>query len=88
MTTEMTRAEFYSKYGEVEVTFSRYYKFTFMYAAKLPDGNDLTVCCGGNSDNIYRHEVLPNRAEKVKDLQPYSGAVLEGSKEVEGFYDY
>jgi hypothetical protein len=38
MATQMTRAEFYAKYGDVEVTFSSYYKFTFTYAATLPDG--------------------------------------------------
>lgn len=88
MATQMTRDEFYAKYGEVEVTFSWYYKFTFTYAATLPDGKRLTVGYGGNSDEIYRHEVAPNCAEKVSSLQPYTGAVYEGTEKVEGFYDY
>lgn len=88
MATQMTRAEFYAKYGDVEVTFSNYYKYTFTYAATLPDGKRLTVCYGGNSDEIYRHEVTTNGAEKVSSLQPYMGAVYEGMEEVEGFYDY
>jgi hypothetical protein len=88
MATQMTRAEFYAKYGEVEVTFSSYYKFTFTYAATLPDGKWLTVGFGGNSDEIYRHEVATDCAEKVSSLQPYTGAVYEGTEEVEGFYDY
>jgi len=88
MTTQMTRAEFYAKYGDVEVTFSSYYKYTFTYAATLPDGKRLTVGYGGNSDEIYRHEVATGCAEKVSSLEPYTGAVYEGTEEVEGFYDY
>lgn len=88
MTTEMTREEFYAKYGDVEVTFSSYYKFTFTYAATLPDGKKLTVGFGGNSDDIYRHEVTATGVENVSQLQPYKGAVFDGTEEVEGFYDY
>jgi hypothetical protein len=88
MATQMTRAEFYAKYGDVEVTFSSYYKYTFNYATTLPDGKRLTVGYGGNSDEIYRHEVATLCAEKVSQLQPYTGAVYEGTEEVEGFHSY
>jgi len=88
MGKRMTRAEFYAKYGEVEVTFVRYYKYTFTYAATLPDGKRLTVEYGGNSDEIYRHEVVSICAERISQLQPYAGAVYDGSDELEGFYDY
>jgi len=88
MATQMTRAEFYAKYGDVEVTFTSYYKYTFTYAATLPDGKRLTVGYGGSHDEIYRHEVTTSCAEKVSSLQPYTGAVYEGTDEVEGFYDF
>lgn len=88
MATQMTREEFYVKYGDVDVNFSSYYKYTFTYAATLPDGRRLTVGYGGNSDEIYRHEVATSCSEKVSSLQPYTGAVYEGTEEVEGFYDY
>ena len=88
MATQLTRAEFYAKYGDVEVTFSDYYKYTFTYAATLPDGKRLTVGYGGNSDEIYRHEVAANGVETVSGLQPYTGTVYEGTEEVEGFYEY
>lgn len=88
MATQMTRAEFYAKYGDVEVTFTSYYKYTFTYAATLPDGKRLTVGYGGSHDEIYRHEVSASLAEKVSSLQPYTGAVYEGTDEVEGFYDF
>lgn len=88
MATQMTRAEFYAKYGDVEVTFSRYYKFTFTYEAMLPDGKLLSVGFGGNRDEIYRHEVTTGCVVKVSSLEPYTGTVYEGTEEVEGFYDY
>lgn len=84
----MTRQEFYEKYGGVKVTFSSYYKFTFTYAAKLPDGSRLTCGYGGNSADIYRHEVGTDNEETVSSLQPYEGCVYQDGKEVEGFYDY
>lgn len=84
----MTRAEFYAKYGEVEVTFATYYKFTFIYKATLTDGRILSVGYGGNSDEIYRHEVLAGQAVKVSRLEPYSGDVYKDSIHIEGFYDY
>ena len=88
MATQMTRAEFYAKYGDVEVTFSEYYKYTFFYTATLPDGKRLTVGYGGDSGEIYRHEVATNCVETVSGLQPYIGAVYEGTEEVEVFYDH
>lgn len=84
----MTRQEFYDKYGSVKVKFSSYYKYTFTYEATLPDGSLLTCGYGGNSDEIYRHEVGADSEEDVISLQPYQGAVYQGGEKVEGFYDY
>lgn len=83
----MTRQEFYDKYGAVKVKFSSYYKYTFTYTATLPDGNRLTCGYGGNSDDIYRHEVGVDSEETVSSLQPHTGAVYQDGKEVEWFYD-
>ena len=84
----MTREEFYAKYGEVEVVFTSYYKFTFNYGAILPNNRRLSVGYGGNHDDIYRHEVSTGVPIKIKDLEPYSGSVYDGFNEVESFYDY
>lgn len=88
MAIQMTRAEFYAKYGDVGVTFSYYYKYTFTYETTLPDGKRLIVGCGGNSDDIYKQEVKANCVETVNSLQPHTGYVYEEKEEVEGFYDY
>lgn len=84
----MTREEFYAKYGEVEVVFTSYYKFTFSYDADLPDNRYVSVCYGGNGDDIYQHEVDVGVPIKIKDLEPYSGCVYDGPNEVESFYAY
>lgn len=84
----MTRKEFYAKYGEVEVVFTNYCKFTFFYDAVLPDNRRLSVYYGGDSDEIYRHEVGVDEPIKIKDLRPYAGYVYDGPNEIESFYDY
>lgn len=88
MSTKMTRDEFYEKYGNTEVVFIRYYKYTFSYSANLPDGKRLLVVYGGNGDDIYRHEVSGSMGIKISVLQPNGGALLDGDTEVESFYEY
>lgn len=86
----MTRQEFYEKYGDVKVKFCHYYKYTFTYSATLPDGNKLACMVGGDSADIYRHEVGVYNECTVISLQPYEGHIYSGVAEVEsfGFYDY
>lgn len=84
----MTREEFYLKYGDIKVKFLSYYKYTFMYKAILPDGKILTCMYGGDSDTIYRHEVVIDGEEILRSLHPYSGSVYQGGIEIEGFYAY
>jgi hypothetical protein len=85
----MTAAEFIKKYGNVTVKFSSYYKYTFTYTGKLPDGSEITVDCGGNGDQIYRQDVIQGKEYTVSELLPYAGRVdrPDGS-EVDSFYDY
>lgn len=85
----MTAAEFISKYGNVTVKFSSYYKYTFTYTGKLPDGSEISIDYGGNSDQIYRQDVVPDKEYTVSEIMPYAGRVdgPDGS-EVDSFYDY
>lgn len=84
----MTRAEFYEKYGGVKVRFSSYYEYTFTYSATLEDGRKITCGYGGDSGEIYRHEVSSDSEETINSLMPYSGSVYKDGVEVESFYDY
>lgn len=88
MAKQITREEFYEKYGDVLVSFSNYYKYTFTYDATLQDGKRLTVGYGGDPSQIYRHDVRRDSTETVSQLGPYTGSVYEDGEEVEGFYDY
>jgi hypothetical protein len=84
----MTKDEFIIKYGNRKVKFSGYYKYTFNYVAQTDDGLKITVSVGGNGDDIYRHEVFPDKEEFIHDLYPYSGQVNKDGVRVDEFYDY
>ena len=85
----MTREEFIEKYGDVKVKFSYYYKYTFNYTGSLPDGGKISVGFGGNSDDIYRCDVVPDREESVSFIYPYTGRVIDKNGQViDEFYDY
>ena len=83
----MTKEEFIKQYGDVMVTFSSYYKYTFVFAADLPTGDSLSVSVGGIADDIYRFDVSANTLVRVSDLEPYAGSVRKDNTEVCGFYD-
>jgi len=84
----MTKEEFMEKYGDVEVTFSYYYKYVFHYTGTLEDGSSIEVEYGGNPDDIYRFEACVGDVETVRGLEPFSGGVYKDYQEIEGFYDY
>lgn len=84
----MTRAQFYEKYGHINVDFRSYYKFTFVFCADLEDGRHIRVSVGGDSDAIYRFEVESGELVAIDVLQPYSGEVWENGKQTDSFYDY
>ena len=86
---KLTRAEFYEKYGDVEVVFDSYYKYTFNFHGLTKNGSTLTVRLGGDADEIYREEIYANDVTTVQRLQPYAGTVYDASgNEVDSFYDY
>ena len=90
--SELTRAEFYEKYGKCVVKFSNYYKYTFKYtgAFTLENGDEVGVLVnyGGKSDEIYKHYVSNTYSVVLEVLEPYSGEVYKDGKIVDSFYDY
>lgn len=84
---ETDKDRFLNKYGEVKVKFVEYYKYTFIFTADLGEGKTLSVCVGGNADDIYRQEV-GTTAVSVAELFPYSGGVYKDKNSLESFYDY
>jgi len=85
---EMTREEFLNDYGDVKVRFSSYYKFTFGYSASLPNGNLLSVSCGGTADGIYRWDVTADGEMTAREVDPYCGCVIRDGEVVCSFYGY
>lgn len=71
----MDQERLYREFGDVPVRFTGYYKYTFTYAASLPDGRRLLVFVGGDSDSIYRLDVGTD--EVLAKLLDADSAVVE-----------
>lgn len=87
----MTRAEFYEKYKDVELSFSSYFKYTFTYKAELDDGLIVMARVGGDHDTIYRMNVSHEDKGTMYTLDPYAGEVYHKdnpNKIIDEFYDY
>lgn len=85
----MTQQKFIEKYGDVKVKFSSYYKYTFTYTGTLHDGGTISIGFGGNADDIYRCDVIPDKEETVRFIYPYTGKVYDNDGQViDEFYDY
>ncbi len=87
MSETLSKAEFIERYGNVMVEFHSYYKYAFKFRRKMDDGSVLTVEVGGNSDDIYRFDVVAGHLESVKELDPVSGTIHKGEEEVVSFYE-
>ncbi len=86
---ELSKAEFLAKYGDVQVSFNEYYKFTFYFTGVTSEGYKLVVGYGGNSEQIYRYELSSTQTGTVKSIEPYSGFVYDARHlEIDSFYDY
>ncbi len=85
----MTLDEFYEKYGDVKVVFDSYYKYSFTYTGKTPEGHSISVIYGGDSDAIYRHDVSCGCEQSISSLMPYAGTVYDEEKnKIDDFYDF
>lgn len=83
-----TREEFLEKFGKEKVTFSSYYKYTFTYSCITDDGLLIVVHTGGDSDGIYRKEVLADEEYTIESLSPFSGDAHRGVERIAHFYEY
>ena len=82
----MTLEELNQKYGDVKVTFTHYYKFTFTFKGTLSDGKTIVARVGGTGEDIYREEIT--REEKnIRDLYPYYVTLMDGDEEIEFYYE-
>lgn len=80
--SDLTREEFLKKYGEVEVKFSYYYKYEFVFKGEV-DGSPIAVSIGGSADGIYGMDVSFDETSTVSALMPYKGECGE-----DNFFDF
>jgi hypothetical protein len=83
----LTSEEFIAKYGDVKVTFDYYYKYIFSFSGTCDNGNDIYVCVGGDSSDIYRLDVGTNEVA-IKNLDIVCGRVSKDGVNLESFYSY
>lgn len=81
---KLTEEQFMEKYGEAKVVFTYYYKYSFSYEGMF-EGKKIYVSVGGNADDIYRHEVVPNKEYAVKELGLNYATVKEGETTIAKF---
>ena len=63
-----TTTEVIEKFGEIELSFSSYYKYSFNYTFK-DENVEIYGSFGGSHDDIYRYDCSPDKKVKVKDYQ-------------------
>ena len=84
---ELSREQFYEKYGRIEVKFNSYYKFDFIFVGETPEGYKISVSYGGNAEEIYRYELSYNQTGTVESIEPYTGVVYDKTgRDVDSFY--
>ena len=76
------------EYADVELTFSSYYKYAFYYKGTY-DYHTIIMGVGGNSDDIYRHEVVNNDKTTLRATYHNFIRILDkDGVEVFTWYDY
>ena len=63
----MSREEVLDKYGDIQLKFSYYYKYTFIYKAVTDVGTIIIAYVGGCGDEIYRMDLSPK--ENISALE-------------------
>lgn len=78
----MTKEEAISKYGDVPLKFSSYYKYSFRFSGVAEDGAAISISVGGDSDDIYKFEVNSETVLKLKDEDYRYASIDKDGKEV------
>jgi hypothetical protein len=83
----LTEEQFKEKYGEVEVMFSSYFKYTFVFRGDFY-GKEFQVNVGGSSEDIYRFDVRANDPIKIKYLDINYAQVVENENIIDNCLNY
>ena len=66
---EISRTEFNELYGDVEVEFNSYYKYTFEFRGETKTFEPVSISFGGCSDEIYKESIEAGEKVKVRDIE-------------------
>lgn len=72
-------------YLDVPLKFASYYKYTFTFEGTAPDGAKIKAHQGGDSSDIYRHEITPESVMTLRDGWYYAATI---EKDGVLIYDY
>lgn len=93
MSMSITKAEFMERYGDVLVSFSSYYKYTFYFRGIAENGETITCSIGSSSDDIYKLDVQAGEKKTIRLLDAQDGDITygcarRGEDEICSFFDY
>jgi len=83
----MTKEDILKKYGNVELKFRHYYKYTFMFKGETPEGEVVYANVGGAADEIYRLDLDYNETGTISNLEPCTISVMKGSKVIADWHE-
>ena len=81
----MSKKEMLEKYGDVDMIFYGYCKYTFTYIGFTDKGLKVVARAGGTPSSIYEDEVMAGISDKLRDLLAYEVYVWKGDTLVEEF---
>lgn len=67
---KLTEQEMFDKYGNIELNFSHYHKYKFIYVGDDGVSKTFTAYIGGNADEIYNLEVSCDDICSISGLYP------------------
>ena len=85
---EISKLEFDELYGDYEVVFDNYYKYSFTYKGKTNSGDTIVVTFGGCADDIYKVDVTAGEKVRVRDIDATYAAVREVGEGEGGVHSY
>ena len=84
-----TSEEIIKKFGDIELSFNSYYKYSFTYSYKN-ENIEIYGSFGGCSDDIYRYDCSSDKKVKVSDYsnELHSLTIKENDEVVFEYDDY
>lgn len=87
-TEPVSRETILAKYGDVELFFTSYYKYSFGFQGVADDGLQVYMCIGSSSGDIYRLSVSRDEPKKLKDMRWDFARVSDGDRVIWDDYGY